>query len=116
MLGYNDGELWYTHDGGVTFTQRVIPTPATAATVDTINDMDYFTHYHGILSVSWTGAGSTDRGSYMLTHNGGWTLTFAASHAILYGTDGNPFSFDRLEYLESGVDKGRNQKSLYFFL
>lgn len=89
MLGYNDGELWYTHDGGANFYQRTLPAIATAVTTDAINDMSFFNHYHGILSVSWTGAGSTDRGSYLVTHNGGWSWEIY-DLPDTYDVDGTP--------------------------
>lgn len=73
LIGYQDGELWYTHNGGTNFYQRGLPAPATAVSVDKVNDINFFNYFHGVLSLVWTGAGAADMGSLLVTHNGGTT-------------------------------------------
>ena len=70
-VGYDDGEMWYTNDGGVTWAQRTVDTPTGAVSVDSIRDMFWMDHYHGVFVANWTGAATAQRGSLHRTFNGG---------------------------------------------
>ena len=69
-LGYDDGELFYTMDGGTTWTQRTFTVPG-AATVDRVNDMMFYDDFNGYAVVKWTDGDAHLRGAILRTFNGG---------------------------------------------
>ena len=73
QIGYNDGELWYTIDGGATWAQRTLPAPAGATAVNAINAMDYIDDYFGALAVKYTVSGPAVWGAIYRTVNGGYS-------------------------------------------
>lgn len=70
-IGYRDADLYFTNDGGATWTERALPFPSGYVALNSINDMNWFNHYHGVLSVAWEDG--TERGALYVTHNGGFT-------------------------------------------
>lgn len=45
FVGYSDGEVWYTQDGGTTWVQRVLPLPTGATAIAAVNDMQALDEY-----------------------------------------------------------------------
>lgn len=55
QVGYADGTLWYTHDGGTVWVQRLIDTnPTGHVSTDSINDIMYVDQLVGFLVTTWT--------------------------------------------------------------
>lgn len=64
-LAYNDGSLYYTIDGGVTWTQKAIP-----GSLTTLNEISFANNGVGYLAGSIT---ATTTGKILRTINGGYT-------------------------------------------
>ncbi len=72
FVGYEDGELWFTEDGGDNWTQRVFAFPAGAASVNRVNDIKFLDDgYHGVMGIKWTDGAAALWGSILRTFNGG---------------------------------------------
>jgi len=71
-VGYDDGELWVTFDGGTTWTQRALPDPASATAVNAINDVHFIDEHNGVLAVKYTVAGPAVWGAIYRTFDGGY--------------------------------------------
>ena len=93
FVGYADGELWFTEDGATNWTQRVLPGPNGAVSVDAINDMYWYNEFHGILVVDWTGAAAAHRASIYRTVTGG-------TYWEIYDV---PDAFDAADTLQAGI-------------
>lgn len=70
-LGYDDGELWYTLDGGATWAQRLFTIPGATA-IDAVNDVHFLNLYRGFMAAKYT-AGADIYGAILHTVNGGET-------------------------------------------
>lgn len=68
-IGDAGGQLWFTADGGTTWTERVGFTGA--GTLTGINDVMFIDEYHGAFVATWTAAGPLYKGSIYRTWNGG---------------------------------------------
>lgn len=70
-VGYADGELWYTNDGGTNWFQRAFTAPAGAATVDRVNDVMFLDDFLGFFVIKWTDGLADEYGTIYRTFNGG---------------------------------------------
>jgi photosystem II stability/assembly factor-like uncharacterized protein len=85
-IGYSDGSLWYTEDGGATWLQRTLPVTATA-----IDDIEFANDLMGYLIYDYAGP----HGGVLRTLDGGFTwqavadLPTNAGLTDLHVCDGN---------------------------
>jgi len=77
-IGYADGTLWFTQDGGATWTQRLFTVPG-AASVNVVNDIQFENAYFGAVAVNWTDGAGDEWGAILRTVNGGrnWEVYLA---------------------------------------
>jgi photosystem II stability/assembly factor-like uncharacterized protein len=54
FVGYDDGTLHYTTDGGVIWAQRLLPMPPSGTAINRVNAMSWIDDYHGCLAVKYT--------------------------------------------------------------
>jgi photosystem II stability/assembly factor-like uncharacterized protein len=71
-LGYDDGEAWYSHDGGVTWAQRQF-TISDAVSINRVNDIEFLNDHRGYMAVKYTGSAAAIHGALLHTVNGGET-------------------------------------------
>ena len=70
QVGYDDGTLWMTFDGGTTWTQLVLPMPPLGTALDRVNSVYYIDDHHGVLAIKYT-VGAALWGAIYRTFNGG---------------------------------------------
>ena len=54
QVGYEDGTLWATFDGGTTWTQRALPMPPLGTAINQVNSVNYIDDHNGVLAVKYT--------------------------------------------------------------
>lgn len=69
---YADGELWYSTDGGDTWTQRVLPLPAGGTALNRVNAMDWLDDFFGCLAIKYTATADV-MGAIYRTFDGGYS-------------------------------------------
>ena len=72
-VGYEDGELWYTEDGGTTWAERAIPDPPSATAVNRVNDIHFIDEHNGVMAVKYTVSGPAVWGAIYRTFDGGYS-------------------------------------------
>jgi len=86
-IGYDDGELWYSLDGGASWSQREFRLPADCAHLDfTINDLMFFDAFHGAFLFDYKGPLSVVSEAIYITNNGGrsWEMYESDSTAFAW--------------------------------
>ena len=73
IVGYDNGHMWRTFDGGASWTQVNVPMPAAAASVNSINDIDFIDEHNGLAAVKWTDGVAAIWGAIYRTFDGGFT-------------------------------------------
>jgi photosystem II stability/assembly factor-like uncharacterized protein len=85
-VGYSDGELWFTMDGGSTWAQRALIAPAGASELGAITDIRFLDDHCGFLTLNWTKdlEPYTDEtyGTIYRTINGGYNWELWSSAAF----------------------------------
>lgn len=71
FVGYEDGDIYYSFDGGVTWAARSYAKPSDAATVTNINDFDMISELEVGFSAMYTTAGGDEYPVFYRTVNGG---------------------------------------------
>lgn len=89
FIGYSDGEVWYTQDGGATWAQRVLPLPTGATAIAAVNDMAAIDEYNLWLAIQAT-VGGNPYAALMRTTNGGysWQSWLAPAQCVAGGMCG----------------------------
>jgi photosystem II stability/assembly factor-like uncharacterized protein len=85
-VGYTDGTLFYTVNGGTTWVQRTfsLPPGSIVATTLTLNDVHFLDDFCGFMVVQWQSAGPVAEGAVYRTVNGGrdWQYYLPAASTI----------------------------------
>jgi len=89
FVGYADGELWYTPDGGTNWYERAVSTPSGHVSTDAINDLDAIDLYCLFMAVDWTDGDTHDRGAVHRSINGGYDWE-VYSIDTEFDSDGSP--------------------------
>jgi len=71
-IGYSNGTLYFSNDGGTVWTQRLFSAPAGGATLVRISDIMFVNEHCGYFILRWT-LGGNNRSSVYRTVNGGWS-------------------------------------------
>lgn len=71
-VGYGDGELWYTLDGGDTWAERTVAHPAGLATLDSIEDIEGPDIYNVNIVYTWTDGDANPRAGFDRSIDGGY--------------------------------------------
>jgi len=85
-VGYSDGDLFFTEDGGATWAQREfsLPPGSIVATTLTVNDIMFIDDFCGYLAIEWQSAGPVAEGAIYRTVNGGrdWQYYLPAASTV----------------------------------
>jgi len=73
LIGQDDSELWFTRNGGSTFTQRTLPVPPSFNAGVGIHAMAWYNQFIGWIAVNYTTAAAAKRSAIMETIDGGYT-------------------------------------------
>ena len=71
FIGYSDGTLYFSRDGGTVWTQRVFTMPAGGATAEQITDIMFVNEFCGFFTLIWDDNAAAERTSIYRTINGG---------------------------------------------
>ena len=92
-MGYDDGELWYTNDNGVTWTQRTFTLPSGVTTLDVINDIVILDEYTMFFCGMYT-SDAAEYGTVYRSLNGGYS--FEAHNFLTTFVAASPTGFNGL--------------------
>ena len=87
-VGYADGDLYYTKDGGTTWAVRVYAAPTGWVTKDRVNDIVFTDDFNGWLAIGFTGAAAAKIGALVRTFNGGEAWEAFATPTMDVGGNG----------------------------
>jgi len=86
-VGYDDGTLFYTEDGGATWTERAYSLPPGSIVGSTIavTDSMFLDDYCGYMTVKWQSSGPISEGVVYRTINGGHDWQYYAPTSSMAG-------------------------------